>query len=525
MYLAIFARIMLRLAAPLIFFILGSLSFTLLRAEGLSMPIDVMLRMDGKWVLEVEDTQQEISLPYISQKDRRAILSYRFCSPDSLGTDLLYFWFEGLAWEADFMLGDAYLGMSDGPFGVRRVAIPPQLMRPGDWNELKIILTRGKSLPWHPEAFLAMLKTPFLLNQSQLNIAESAQQKTYPKADTVAIVAPYYRSYGYSFNLFEAVRTLQAVIDAKIGYVHFPFPPGRELRSLSERLGLKEIDQLTDTTQICLINTYPYSARELPTQARFWLDENAYRTTDYGGIRPLNSDSVVEPNRIDHPIGLMLMLLFPLLSMFLLKILNPGYFTSQVSLMLNPKLHLSTSLDATGSNTGLLGILMILKGINLSILISLIIYYVLRENEWEQLNLIRDLSLLNQWFYGSGGLWQIFVRSIELTMIWFGVKYLFLIVLGRGFQIKGLVEGIMSLEIAASFPLILFLTLPLGLILFMNTLWGGWAMSIFLLLGLLYLIRRAYVFFIGLERLFNFSSAVNFLYICALNLIPYLIWL
>ncbi|MFK7924863.1 MAG: DUF4271 domain-containing protein [Bacteroidia bacterium] len=525
MYLAIFARIMLRLASPLLFLVLGLFSLTLVRAEGLTMPINGMLRMDGKWRLEVADTQREINLPYISHEDQRAVLSYRFCSPDSFGSDSLYFWFEGLAWEADFMLGDAYLGMSDRPFGVRRVAIPPHLIRPGDWNDFKIILTKGESFAWHPEAFLAMLKAPVLLNHAQLNIAESSQEKVYTKADTVAIVAPYYRSYGYNFNLFEAVRTLQAVIDAKIGYVHFPFFPDRELQALCKQLGLKEISQLADTTQVCLINAYPYSARELPTQARFWLDEEAYRTTHYGDIRPLNSESVVEPNRIDHPIGLMLMLLFPLLSMFLLKILNPGYFSSQVSLLLNPKLHLSTSLDATGSNTGLLGILMILKGINLSMLVSLIIYYVLRENEWEQLNLIRDLSLLNQWFYGSDSLWQIFVKSIELTMIWFGLKYLFLIVLGRGFQIKGLVEGIMSLEIAASFPLILFLNLPIGLIIFMNTLWGGWAMSIFLLLGLLYLIRRAYVFFIGLERLFNFSSAVNFLYICALNLIPYLIWL
>ncbi|MEL7340705.1 MAG: DUF4271 domain-containing protein, partial [Bacteroidota bacterium] len=187
--------------------------------------------------------------------------------------------------------------------------------------------------------------------------------------------------------------------------------------------------------------------------------------------------------------------------------------------------HLNVSLDVTSSNTGLLGIMMLLKGLNLSMIISLLIYYIMREHEWERLNVIRDWSLLSQWFYGWDSLWQIFVRSIQLVAIWFGIKFSFLALLGRGYGIKGLVEGVMSLEVAASFPLILFMGLPVGLVLFTDTIWGGWLAVLLLLLGLIYLLRRLYVFFIGLERLFSFSSAVNFVYICALNLIPYLIWL
>ncbi|MEM6346232.1 MAG: DUF4271 domain-containing protein [Bacteroidota bacterium] len=493
-------------------------------ASLLAPAIPSLVVMDQAWELEVADERRSIQLPYISQEAKEAKLSYRFCGPDSLGTDSLFLWFDGLTWESEYMIGDAYLGMSTQAFGTSFIAIPPQLIRLGEWNELVVILSLGESMTWHPSPFLAMLEAPLLLNRQQLEQAKKQPLKEVSTADTIAIVAPYYRAHAYKFNLFEAVRNLQAVIDANIQYVHFAFPPDRQLQLLCGKLGLIEVTHLEDTSQLCLINAYPFAARDFPTPARFWLDQKANRTNHYGDIWPLNSRSVINPAKVDYPIGLIFMILFPLLSMFLLKLLNPGYFSSQLGFLSNPKMHLSTSLDATGSNTGLLGILMILKGINLSILISLLVYYVLRENEWEQLNIIRDWSLLNVWFYGSKSLWQIFVRSTELSLIWFGLKYLFLVVLGRGFGIKGLVEGIMSIEIAASFPLILFMSLPVGLIQFMDTLWGGWLLSIFLLLALIYLIRRAYIFFLGLQRLFSFSSAVNFLYICALNLIPYLIW-
>ncbi|MEL6590523.1 MAG: DUF4271 domain-containing protein [Bacteroidota bacterium] len=484
-----------------------------------------LVLMDGQWQWQVEEDRQSISLPFIDTKARRCTLDYRFCVPDSIGPDSLFLLFEGMAWESEVLLDESYIGLLRDPFVATQLAISPDLLGRGEMQAIRIVLHKAEGKTWYPEPFVGMMNPPRLMTRRQLRQYYRQFETKVSRGDTVAIVAPYYRSSGYCYSAFEAMRNLQPVYDAGIEYVYFPFPPSGELLALCERLELKVVREIVDTTQIALINTYPFAERYFPTQAHFWLDEEAYRTSFYGDVRTLDNRFRSQLDSRNYPLGIVLMLLFPILSLFLLKILNPGYLASQLNFLFNPKMHLGVSLDATGSNTGLLGIMMILKGINLSIIISMLIYYIMREHEWECLNIIRDWSLLSQWFYGRESLWQIFVRSLQLVAIWFGIKYSFLALLGRGYGIKGLVEGVMNLEVAASFPLILFMGLPVGLVLYKDTIWGGWLAALLLLLGLLYLIRRLYVFFIGLDRLFSFSSAVNFLYICALNLIPYLIWL
>jgi hypothetical protein len=482
-----------------------------------------LLRLDEGWQRMDPDSAKaaEVELPVREEALSQLELSYVFCAPDSVAGDSLYFYLEGVAWTAELILDSAYLGAQSRPFGPWIIPIPRSLLPPGTTHRLVLRLEDGASFDWHPTPFLGISQAPLLLQKDQLGPFQGAGMPLAREADTVAIVAPYYRSSAFVFDSLEAALNLLPLYKNGIQKVFFPFPAGHRLQRMCRELGFEEVKVLSDTQHICLINAYPYESRHFLTQERFWLDEQAYRTSSYGDAFRLGQKA----RREEPGLGLVFMILFPLLSAFLIKLSNPGFFLDQRAILFNPKLNLGGAIDLTASNTGLLGILILLKSLNLAIFLSLIVYYVLRENQWEQLNLLRDWSLLNQWFYGSENLWQIFQRSLLLVVLWFMLKNLLLSLVGWSYRVKSLVAGLMSLEVVAAFPMILFLGIPIALILFMPSIWGGWLIVLMLLLLSAYLLRKIYVFYIGLERLFTFSTAVKFLYICALNLMPYVIWL
>ena len=480
-----------------------------------------LLRFDKDWQRMDQDSTTAIDLPVREEGLAQLELSHAFCVPDSLEGDTLYFYLEGVAWMAELILDSAYLGAQSRPFGAWVIPVPRSLLPPGTTHHLVLRLEIGPSFDWHPTPFLGMSQAPYLLEKDQLAPFQRAGMPLAQEADTVAIVAPFYRSSGFVFDYQEAALNLLPVHKQGLQKVFFPFPADHRLQRMCRELGFEEVKVLSDTQCICLINAYPYESRHFFTQERFWIDDQAYRTSSYGDAFHLGNKA-----RLEAPgLGLVFMILFPLLSTFLIKLFNPGFFQDQRAILFNPKLNLGGAIDLTASNTGLLGILILLKSLNLAIFLSLVIYYVLRENQWEQLNLLRDWSLLNQWFYGSENLWQIFQRSLLLVVLWFVLKNLLLSWVGWIYRVKNLVAGLMSLEVVAAFPLILFLGIPIALILFIPSIWGGWMIVMMLLLLSAYLLRKIYVFYIGLERLFTFSTAVKFLYICALNLMPYVIWL
>lgn len=479
-----------------------------------------LLRFADGWQRSDGNSLQLVALPFTEDSLDQLSLLYSFEVPDVRITDTLFLYLEGVVWNAELSLDNRYLGGRRQPFAPWVIPIPPALLQACSQYQLRLHLQRGTPYPWHPQAFLALLNPPLLLTREQRQAYQKTLVPTVAQADTVAIVASYYREHGYSFSPLAAARNLQPVYKKGIRTLYFPFWPGREMLELCGQLGFQQIEALQDTHYLCLVNAYPYEARTFLTQDRFWLDPQGYRTADYGDAFYMGQRA----NNESPGLGLILMILFPLISTFLIKLLNPGFFQTQWGMLWNPKLHLMGGVDITTTNTGLLGILMLLKSLNLAIFLSLLIFYVLRENQWQQLNLLQDWSLLNQWFYQSQSLWQIFRRSLLLVGLWFLVKHLLLALLGWGFRIKNFLAGVMSLEVFAAFPLILVLSLPLALILFTQAAWGPWFSALGALLVVVYLFRRVYVFYVGLGRMFNFSSGVKFLYICALNLLPYMIW-
>lgn len=443
---------------------------------------------------------------------------------DSLtqGADTVYLLLEGVAWEAELELNGKFLGTQNHPLKEWHLPIAK------DWllkekNELILRLFVDQIKPVYCLPFLGIVRPVSLLTLEQWKRRQLIRHRETAQADTVGFVAPYFRSTAYSFDQFEALKNLYPLKRMGIKHIYFPFPAGRRFRDLCHQLGFVIVDSLHSDSYICPVNAYPYESIGFPMTPRFWIDEDGAYTSYYGDIYPWKSRRMKPVPSDDHFL-LALLIFFPLLAAFLIKLLNPAFFAMQLSLLLTPKRFVDSPNETLYSHTGLLWGLIWIRTICLAIFMTLLMYYVQLENQWILLNIFRDWSMSSMLFYGEKSLLSLLLISGLVIVFWLLIKYLLISIIGGVFRIKAMITRIASLEVAGTYPLILLLPIPMALILFMEQLWGGILLIFLLILLLGYISRQVYVMYIGLDRLFSFSSAMKFLYICTFIIVPYMVW-
>ncbi|TAE51021.1 MAG: DUF4271 domain-containing protein [Bacteroidetes bacterium] len=462
-----------------------------------------------------------LRLPLIRFSAEPIEIHCRFAA-DACFPDTVYLYLEGVGWEAELELNGRYLGVHRDPFRPWALPVNRAWLREQD-NRLILRLVSGEPLPMHPQPFIGLFRPVYLLAATHL---DSMQNTMLPEAiapDTVGLIAPYYRRKGYIFDEMEACRLLQPLIRAGIRDIHFLFGPGRDMRRLCARLGFREVRTLKPGMYVCAVNEFPYEPVSLPGELRFWLNREGYRTMAYGDYIRWGAFVHTPPRAGDLPLTLMILL--PALALFFVKTINPGFFYAQQVSLFRPARFVGSIQDSAYTNPSLLLMLTLLRILCLSAALALSFYYINQEHLWQYVQFIRHPSLLREVFYGSETPGGFFVRGFLVIGGWLGFKYLLIAFIGQVFRIKNILTGTLSLDVVGSFPLVLVLPLPVACIQFMNGAWTSIMMVVIVLLGATYIIRRMYVSFIGLDRIFGFSTGVKFLYICALNILPYLVWL
>ncbi|MEM6765789.1 MAG: hypothetical protein AAF655_12710 [Bacteroidota bacterium] len=494
------------------------MSFSLLGKDTLTYELEALWNLDQNWK-DVEG--REYQIPFWNEDKSEWEVSLTFslpCSPD----DTVYLWFERLIWQAEIEFNQYYVNVSRTPFQGFAIPLSP------DWfqeeNKLKVSLIQVDFRKMYPPRFLGILDGVYLLNKEQLTQWQADILPRAEMADTVAIIAPYYGENVYGFDRSLALRNLLPVINERLKHIYFAYEPDRELRYLCKELGLIRVDSLTEDTQVAWVHAYKYEASTFPYPTEFWLDERGNRSSGYGTFRSLNQASIQEDPQ-GYSLGLVLMMCFPVLGLFIMKLLNPAFIQSLLGLFISPKLFIDTFVESTYSNLGLLFILILMKVLALAFFLSLLLYYVSMENQWGVLSLLKTSSLAGNFFYGTQTLSGLFWKSMLLLSAWVGVQYILLSIIGAVYRIKNLAMGVFNLEIVGGYPLILFLSIPLSLMFFTPSLWGGVWKWVLILLLLTYFLRKIYVQYVGLDRLFTFSYGMKILYICAFNMLPYIIWL
>ena len=462
----------------------------------------------------------DFNFPFVTEEYGELYLENYFVL-DSLPQDSLFLYFEGVGWEASLELNDIFLGIHRDPFQPWVIPVAPIWCKPGK-NKLRLHLKIGEMRPFYPRQFLGIFRPALLINRQEKQDLSQPIMKRATVADTVVALAPYYGKSAYIFDSLGAAWILSQLKNQQFKFVFFPFSPDRKLQAWCKELGLEEVRASPDSLQLVWMNAYPYEAYPLAYPLPFWIDQHHHRTSDYG----ISYGTTHDNQRGESPISflLFLVILFPLLAIWIIKLLSPALFELVKTWRMKPKIWVSAISDLLSNSSGMLFMVHVLRIISAASLITLIMYYISLNNYWGQLNWFKDWSLLTQFFYGNYSLEVLFVRSLIVVLLLCGLDLLMGWAGSTLFRIPLFTSGIFQIRFLGSFPLLWGLAIPWAFAL----LAPGWVGILFSYVGIISLIvfvlREVYSSYLALEHFFNFSPAIKILYICALNILPYIIW-
>jgi len=461
-----------------------------------------------------------ISIPFLYDQQEDLWLSYTFdlnCSPQ----DTLYLYIEGASWRMEVEFNDRYLGLYESPLAA--ISIPLNSSWFGESsNHLQLHLSLDEGRNFYPTPFLGMLQSPVIVDIDQLTYLRKDPLPRATKVDTVGLIAPYYLKSAYQFDLASAYKMLWHLKGREIQYIYFLFPPGRELNALCAQLGFQQAPKIEAHTYTFFLNTYPYEMTQMIDPPRFWLDKEGYRTQYYDSYYLSNHRYTVP--LAAHEI-MVWMVLMPLIGLLLIKLFNPGFFYAMLGILTKPKLYIDNFSDASYSNLALIFVLQVIKVLCLATSISMILFYIQGEHQWYLVNIFREESLLSSLYRDSHSLLSIFSKTSFILFSWLWLKYIINMIIGNIYRIKSMALSVLNIDIVGSYPLVMFLSVPIALIIFSDTRWHTLFVICLSLIVTLYIVRKLFVFYMGLDKVFRFSFGVKILYICTFNILPYVIWL
>lgn len=480
------------------------------------------LAFNEDWKLEREGEIRSYRVPFQLREEATASLTHSFSWPEGARRDTLFLYWEGIGWNAELMLGDYYLGAHADPFEPWVVPLLKDWVEPG--VRLSLHLSEGEARILSPMPFLGIFRSVTLL--SELPDLGFRELDPVNPEEPVGVVAPYYGNHGYSFDSLEALRFLLPLQKQGISQVGFAFAPDRQLIELCQnpQLHLEPVRVDGEDIQAAVVNWYPTADPNQDSRMAFWLDQRGRRTAFYGKLVDWPMKIGGLPPAADRQF-LLLLLLIPLGGLFVIKLMSPGLYWGQLALLAGQTTILEGSSGGVGLNGDSLVVINLVRVMVFGSFVTLGVYGLNWYGQWELVSLGNGQSLLQSTLgrYQHPGLLYLWVM-LGLGL-WEAVKWASFGIGGRLLGTKGLLPGLLGLEVVRNFPLVSILPLA-------GTLWILWGSAYPLIFGGLFLsvavgywLRRGYVAFAGLDRNTSFSLGMKLLYICTLDIAPVFIWL
>jgi hypothetical protein len=480
------------------------------------------LRLDGPWRVAGQKLQHIV--PFAQAAD--TVLSLSIVLPwSSAWPDTAYLYLEGVAWEAELLLGDYYLGNHQSPFLPWVVPIRREWVQQSG-KRLRLRLRGGRSGAYEPSPFLGIFRPVWLYDADHLSdrLAAAPVPSVGIQGEKVGLLAPYYRQGDYAFDSLAALRMLMPLLEAGEDKVAFWFAPSQQMVALCEALGLSIIDSLAPGTRVAPVNWYPYEAVNSRSHVPFWLTRAGHRSPDYGQWHTWPLQEGDAPARSEQYL-LFGLIFLPLAGAVLLKLVSPAFFSALGSMLSSPSMYLEGTYGGSYTSSSNPLLLSAIRILLFSAFLALGVYYIRLYNLWDWASPLTDRSLLYQVFGALGSLWEILGRSLLIGFGLEGLRYLLLSLIAGIFRLKGFTSYALGMDAVGNFPLLLLVSAPIALLLYWPepSLWV--AESLVLAVVLAYWLRRIYVNFIGLDRGAAFSLGMKILYVCGFDIAPVLIWL
>jgi hypothetical protein len=462
--------------------------------------MEALISLSGEWY---DENHRKWTAPFWEDEKKELTLYKDFFLPQ-VPEDTLYLYFEGIAWGGEVYLNHRLLSLPQEPFRPLLLAIPPALLNK-QWNQIKVKLhKRGMHYAWYPKKMLGIHKNVFLLRKGS-EYAPYLFPKVVEK-DTTLFYAPFSHAFAYNIHEKAFLQDMQAIKAAGFNTVYFPFPPSFQHFQIVAELELSIAEK--PGRVIAFYNAYPNRVGE---NYPGWYNAGVADSTHIQKYYKLDEWT-------EKPITYILYLWVIIVLLILMvgwKLMDAHSFNRLVLLQGSDS---KTNTEPSNYRRWLLWYILIIR-ILASSLILYFCYQLGKHLEYP----IFDYFQENEDAITSST--AIFLKMLAFLIVYNLVKY-FLLTLGSGiYKFNDLASKLMSAETRAVYPtnLLLFVSSFTLLIVFPTR--PFWCAIIFGALAIAHILRKYNIIYNELSGVLKIPIVIIFLYICILELLPWLILL
>lgn len=467
---------------------------------------------------------KRVYFPWRVSQQEEQVFFKSFSIEDSLlpasDGDSLFLWVEGALCEIEVVLNGQYWTVQKTRGGHLVTGIPVEVWRE-DRLELMLTIRTCEPLPFAPISELWLIPPIVLLTKDQLNTYQPEEPPVKEGSDSIAIVPAFFREYGWEFDGFEALRTLQPVLDLRLKTVYFPFPADRRMKKLCAYYGLRQVRELPDNGTIMWTASYPVSSGMSPIPDAWWIDESGNRTSNYGVW--LSLDTLVQiPGEPSGREGIIFILLGILFLLLFLKMTLPGMFALQMVWLSPANWKMNVFGDLSASLPGPLWLWIISRWVLWGLVMTLMTLMLRDQGLWLLIRPENTPGIAWNWLSLQSSLPLLITRSMMLVVGIDLFRYILTFIGGVAFSIPQLTRAAVRLDMVATFPLVYLMGIPWAAAMLYPE-YGSVGVWLGIVLTVIHLLRLGLSATTGLQQFFGFSIGAIFLYICTLNAIPYLL--
>lgn len=485
--------------------------------DGLGAVVD----LKGIWF---DENNYRHIVPFNSFDRDEMALRRDFDLPDFAGLqDTLYLYLEAVAWTSEIFLNNRLLAVTEDPFKEHLLPIQKSWLQPTG-NVLKVrMTTKGLSFPWYPEPFIGIFRQALILQADR-----QVERVSFPKQVTSTRRAAMIASWQPGRQYLDDTTIILKLTAGLFAYPYqdplvFPFRPSNHAQAIIASQGWQVLGNPSAADSLAIYNSYPYASATDHKILRFWRDAEMRPTSNYGHFQ--SQLAIVSPKlRAPDRTYLVVFLLLPVICMLLLKVVAPRAYGNLGEYVTKTKIYLELIADSKFLKGEQRWLMNVLRMVVTSVTVSLLLYYVELSESWRMVNLFSTKSLIYRYLAPHDvPLWEIFLVVFGLVVGLNLAKYFMINSIGTVFRLFNLNSSIQNLDVFAAFPLNLVPYLPASFIFFLEPQAGSIVLTVWGILFVLYGVRRVALLYAGLSRLYAISGSLKILYICTLEILPWLI--
>ena len=484
---------------------------------GLSEVID----LQGVWEDEV-GYKHIVPLNYFDREHLFLAKTFDIPSFDAL-QDTVYLYVEAVAWSSEIFLNGYLLKVTEDPFAEHLLPIRKQLLNPKS-NRLTIEMsTKGAAFRWYPARFVGIFRQISLLQADSLSLSPRFPEvlKSAPRA---GMVAAWSSKNGYLSDSIPIQASTEGLFSFPFATpIVFPFRPSNQSLHWLAKKGFKTVSTASAVDSLAAYNYYPFAGELGNWNLGFWRDENMRPRADYGTFQGLNMLGKPPIKPVDRT-ALLIFLLVPVLSLLIIKIVAPRAYGNMAEYVTKTNIYLELVANNKFLKAEQRWLMNIVRMILTASAVALFLYYVELSGNKHILNFFSGQSILGSVLATEDlSLYELLLKTLGIIVGLNMIKYVFLNGIGRIFRAYNMSSAVQNLDVFGSYPLNILPLVPASFIFFLDSEIGWVIMYIWLGLFVLYSCRRVYLVYAGLGRLFSISVSLKILYICTLEILPWIL--